>query len=187
MKSIQPARVNHLNIVLRDFDRSIDHFRNLYGAQFLVDMPQREWHAGLFQIGRVIFELFVPHDFLLNARYGAHYVGIEYQADLNEVREAIAARGMRIIRDIGPALHTHPADCCGVSFEFYSGSFHDNDWKELGGAKMRSEGYWRDQHPLGLTGLKGYTVLCATSRRRRLSFRVFSVHACWLRGASRSS
>jgi catechol 2,3-dioxygenase-like lactoylglutathione lyase family enzyme len=157
MKSIHPVRVNHLNIVVQDFDRSIDHLRELYGAEFLLDMPQREWHAGLIQIGRVIFELFVPHDFLLNARYGAHYVGIEYQADMQEVREAIAAHGIRIVRDIGVALHTDPADCFGIAFEFYSGSFHDNDWKLLGG-KMKSAEHWRAQHPLGLTGLKGYTV-----------------------------
>jgi catechol 2,3-dioxygenase-like lactoylglutathione lyase family enzyme len=157
MKSIRSTRVNHLNVVLQEFDRSVDHFRELYGAEFLLDIPQREWHAGLIEIGCVIFELFVPHDFLLNARYGPHYVGIEYQADMDEVREAIAAHGVRIARDIGPALHTHPADCFGIAFEFYNGSFHERDWKLLGG-KMKSAEYWRDQHPLGLTGLKGYAL-----------------------------
>jgi len=172
LKSIRPVRVNHLNIVLQDFDRSVDHFRELYGAQFLLDIPQREWHACLIQIGRVIFELFVPHDFLLNARYGAHYVGIEYQANMDEVRGAIASHGIRIVRDIGAALHTHPADCFGVSFEFYSGTFHHNDWKILGG-KMQSEQYWRDQHPLGLTGLKGYTVAVSDIDAAAAFFRGF--------------
>jgi hypothetical protein len=157
MTSIQCTRVNHMNLVLQDFDASVDHFRTLYGADFLMDLPQRELHACLIEIGRVIFELFVPHEFLTSVRYGPHYVGIEYQADVDVVREAVAERGIRIVRDIGVALHTHPADCFGMSFEFYGGYFHDNDWPLLGG-KMKSPAYWRDEHPLGLTGLKGYSV-----------------------------
>lgn len=158
MKSIRPVRVNHMNVVLENVEASLDHFRGLYGADLFMDMPQRELHAYLFEMGRVIFEVFVPHEFLLNARYGPHYVGIEYQADMDEVREAVAAHDIRIVRDIGVALHTHPADCFGISFEFYGGYFHDNEWDLLGGKLMRSADYWRDDHPLGLTGLKGYTV-----------------------------
>ncbi|MCB2072657.1 MAG: hypothetical protein H6917_10675 [Novosphingobium sp.] len=157
-KSIRPVRTNHMNLVLENVEASADHFRQAYGAELLADMPQRELHAYLFEIGRVIFEVFVPYEFLLNARYGPHYVGIEYQADIDEVREAIAERGIRIVRDIGLALHTHPADCFGVSFEFYGGYFHDREWDMLDGAKMLSAEYWRDEHPLGLTGLKAYTV-----------------------------
>ena len=52
--SIRPVRVNHLNVVLEDFDASIAHVRNVYGAQFMVDMPQTEMHAGLFEIGRAM-------------------------------------------------------------------------------------------------------------------------------------
>lgn len=156
-KSIHPVRVNHMNVVLEDFDTSVAHLRALYGADFLADYPQREWHACLIEMGRVIFELFVPPAFLLNARYGPLYLGIEYQADMDEVREVVAAHGIRIVRDIGLALHTHPADCLGVSFEFYGGCFHDREWEPLGGP-MKSAEYWRDEHPLGLTGLKGYTI-----------------------------
>jgi hypothetical protein len=158
MTSIRCTRVNHMNLVLQDFDASVAHFRELYGADFLMDLPQRELHACLIEIGRVIFELFVPHEFLTTVRYGPHYVGIEYQADVDVVRQAVAERGIRIVRDIGVALHTHPADCFGLSFEFYGGYFHDNDWPLLGGGKMKSQAYWRDTHPLGLTGLKGYSV-----------------------------
>jgi hypothetical protein len=155
--SIHPVRLNHLNVVLQNFDASIAHFEKLYGAEFVVDIPRTEMHAGLIEIGRVIFELFVPHEYLLNARYGPHYVGVEYQADMDIVREAIAERGIRIVRDIGEALHTHPADCFGIAFEFYGGYFHDRHWPNLGGP-IKPAAYWRDEHPLGLTGLKGYTV-----------------------------
>ncbi|MBW8755176.1 MAG: hypothetical protein JF595_13690 [Sphingomonadales bacterium] len=145
-----------MNAVLQDFDASIGHFTESFGAEFMVDMPQKEFHACLFEMGQVIFELFVPWDFLVSVRYGPHYVGLEWQADMDEVRAALTDHGVRTVRDIGLALHTHPADCFGVSHEFYSGYFHDRDWELLGG-KIKPASYWRDEHPLGLTGLKGYT------------------------------
>ena len=147
-----------MNIVLEDFDDGLRHFQDLYGAEFLSDIPQKELHAGLFETGRVIFEIFVPHAYILMSRYGPHYLGLEYQADMGVVRQAIAERGIRIIRDIGPAVHTHPEDTFGVAFEFYGDYFHDRPaWKETG-APMKSAAYWRDEHALGLTGLKGYTL-----------------------------
>jgi len=156
--SIRPVRVNHMNMVLEDVGASVAHFRDVYGADQLADMPQKELHAYLIEIGRVIFEGFVPHEFLTSARYGPHYVGVEYQADMDEVREAAAGHGIRIVRDIGLALHTHPDDCFGVAFEFYGGYFHDRAWDMLGGEKMKPASYWRDKHPLGLTGLVGYSM-----------------------------
>lgn len=155
---IHAKRVNHINVVLEDFDAGIAHFRQLYGADFFADYPLPEWHAGLVEIGRGIIEVFTPPSFLLNSRYGPHYLGIEYQADLQQVREVIAQQGLRIARDIGMALHTHPADSLGIAFEFYDGEFHDREWPLLGGGKMRPASYWREQHPLGLSGLKGYSV-----------------------------
>ena len=156
-RSIRPIRVNHMNVVLRDHDVSVVHLGEHFGAEFMSDMPQKEFHASLLEIGRVIFELFVPHDFLICARHGPHYLGLEWQADMDDVRAAVADHGLGIVRDIGLALHTDPADCFGVSHEFYSGYFHDNDWDLLGGGKIKSTDYWRDEHPLGLTGLIGYT------------------------------
>lgn len=156
-RSIRPVRVNHMNVVLRDHDASLAHLEAKFGAEFMVDMPQKEFHASLLEIGQVIFELFVPHDFLICARYGPHYLGLEWQADMDDVRAAVADHGLGIVRDIGLALHTDPADCFGVSYEFYSGSFHDNDWDLLGGGKIRSAAWWRDEQPLGLTGLVGYS------------------------------
>jgi hypothetical protein len=155
-RAIRPQRVNHMNAVLQGFDASVAHFVERYGAEFMVDMPQKEFHACLIEMGQVIFELFVPHDFLVSARLGPHYVGLEWQADIDEVRAAIADHGVRTVRDIGLALHTEPADCFGVSHEFYAGEFHTRDWPLLGGTIKPPE-YWRDEHPLGLTGFKGYT------------------------------
>lgn len=158
LRTIRPVRVNHINMVIKDFDAGIAHFRNLYGADFLADYPQAEWHAGLFEMGGVIFEPFVPPTWLLSSRYGPHYLGIEYQADMDAARAAIADHGIRIVRDIGLALHTHPADTLGVAFEFYDGGFHEREWPLIGG-RMKSADYWRDEHPLGLTGLKAVTLV----------------------------
>lgn len=156
--TIHPMGLNHFNLVLPEFHTSLNHFRTLYDADFLMDLPGEGYHAGIFEIGRVIFEIFSPAHWLMNARYGSHYLGVEYQANMDDVREAIAARGIRIVRDIGAALHTHPDDTLGVAFEFYDGTFHNNTYALLGGAPMRSAGFWEDKHPLGLTGLKSYTL-----------------------------
>lgn len=156
--SIRCLHMNHLNVVLERFDASVEHVRGLFGAQFVFDLPRPEWHAGLVVIGGVLFELFVPHEYLLNARYGPHYVGIEYQVpSVDDVRDTVLGRGIRIVRDIGIALHTHPADCFGVGLEFNHRNFHSEpnpSWLE----PMHPVGYWRDEHPLGLTGLARYSV-----------------------------
>jgi hypothetical protein len=120
---IDCVRLNHLNVVLKDFAASVGHLTQYYGAEFLLDIPQSEWHAGLITFGDVIFEIFCPHGFLLNARYGPHYIGLEYQADMTVVREVLARNNIGIVRDIGLALHTDPVDCHGIAFEFYDGSF----------------------------------------------------------------
>lgn len=155
--SIRPVRVSHPNLVLEDYDASMTHLSDLYGARLLMDMPRPAWHACLVEIGGVIIEVFAPPAFLLNSRHGPHFLGMEYEADMDEVRAAVAAHGIRIMRDLDVALHTHPADCFGVDFEFYGGSFHDNDPPHLTTTAMPIE-YWRDEHPLGLTGLKAYTL-----------------------------
>ena len=156
--SIRCLHMNHLNVVLEDFDASVEHLRERFGAQFVFDLPRPEWHAGLVVIGGVLFELFVPHEYLLNARYGPHFVGVEYQvANVDAVRDTVLGRGIRIVRDIGIALHTHPVDCFGVALEFNHGNFHADPnptWIE----PMHPAMYWRDEHPLGLTGLERYSV-----------------------------
>lgn len=158
MTAITPRRMNHLNLVLRDFDASVAHFGELYGAEFMVDIPNPTTHACLIEIGRVIFEIFIPQEWLLSSRLGAHYVGVEYAADMAQVRAAVAERGVGVVRDIGLALHTDPADTLGVAFEFYDGEFHERSWDALGGRQIHPAEYWRDAHPLGITGLKCYTL-----------------------------
>ena len=153
MTTIRPVRLNHVNLVLQDFDASVAHMARAFGAEFMLDLPNPDTHACLISIARVLFEIFTPRAWLLNARYGAHHVGIEYQADMAQVRAAIAERGIGIVRDIGVALHTDPADCLGIAFEFYEGSFHEQSWEALGGRTIREADYWAEEQPLQLTGL----------------------------------
>jgi hypothetical protein len=154
-----------MNVVLQDFDESVRHFQGKYDAELVADIPKAEYHASLVAMGGVLFELFFPSVYLFNARYGPHYVGVEYQADMDVVCRAVAERKMRIIRESryerdlagnpGYALHTHPADAFGVSYEFYHDDFHRWNWPLLGGTIKPAE-QWAS-HPLGLTGQKGYS------------------------------
>jgi catechol 2,3-dioxygenase-like lactoylglutathione lyase family enzyme len=156
-QTIRPLRLNHMNVVVEDLPASLRHFDQVYGAELMVDIPQPEMNAYLLGFGRVLFELFAPKAYLLNARYGPHYLGVEYQADMEVVRAVIAEQGLRIVRDIGIAVHTHPADGFGASFEFCGHEFVTMDWPQLGG-RIKPQEYWTNEHPLGATGLKGYTV-----------------------------
>ncbi len=157
--SISPIKLNHFNLVMPDFHASLKYFGKLYDAEFLLDIPGECQHAGLFDIGRVIFEIFSPKEWLMSARYGAHFVGVEYQADMKAVREAVKSHGIRIVRDVGLALHTHPEDTFGVAFEFYDGEFHERNYERLGNKPMRSAEYWQDAQELGLQGLKHYSLV----------------------------
>jgi hypothetical protein len=58
-KGVRVERVNHMNVVLEDFDASVAHWQELYGAEFALDIPQREWRACLMGMGGALFEFFV--------------------------------------------------------------------------------------------------------------------------------
>ena len=157
-KTLDCLHMNHINAMVEDFDKSVDHLRDLYGAQFNLDLPGAHWHACLITIGGVMFEVFAPSEYLLHARFGPHYVGIEYQVpDADEARAEVLARGMRVIRELGVAIHVHPAEAYGVAWEFFGRSFHDDpppvDYVE----PLKPSEYW-SEHPLGYTGLKRYSV-----------------------------
>ncbi len=155
---ISCLHVNHLNALVEDRDESLVHFGDLYGAQFLLDKPESEYI--LIAIGTVIFELFAPQNFLLHARLGPHYNGIEYQVpDVGEVRRELGRRGIRIVGDIDVAFYTHPADTFGVGIEFYHRNFHTDGIPNGYLEPIKPIDYWRNEHPLGCTGLKRYSLV----------------------------
>ena len=156
--TIKTKQVNHVNCVMEDYEVSLAFFQNTYDAEYLLHVGKEDAYACLFQIGRVIFEQFSPRMWLLNSRYGAHYLGIEFQVEsLDVARAALTEHKVRIARDITVAVHCHPEDCYGVSLEFWENEFHTMEYEALGGKQMQSATFWADEHPLGLTGLKGIT------------------------------
>jgi hypothetical protein len=154
-----------MNLVLQNGEETLRHVQEKYDAEIVSDLNKPEYRGILFATGSVLFEAFIPSVFLFSSRYGPHYVGVEYQANMDDVVQAVAERKMRIIRESryerdlagnpGYALHTHPADGFGVSYEFYHDDFHTWDWPMLGG-RIRPIEEW-SSHPLGLTGQQGYT------------------------------
>ncbi|KHK90421.1 VOC family protein [Novosphingobium malaysiense] len=146
-----------MNLVVGDFEAAVAHFERVYGAEFLADLPSAEFHACLLGFGGGMFELFAPNAWLLSARFGPFHLGVEYQADMNEVRDVLASHDVRLIRDLGKALHTHPDDTLGVSFEFYGLQFTEKVFPELG-RPMAPPSFWRNEHPLGLSRLKGFAI-----------------------------
>ena len=67
---IRTIRVVHLNIVHEDYDETVAHYQDLFGGMVVMDRRQPTWHACLIDIGRVLFEMFVPDEFFLHTRYG---------------------------------------------------------------------------------------------------------------------
>src|SRR5580658_802380 len=161
-KTIECLHMNHINAMVEDFDQTVEHLCGLYGAQRNLDLPGEHWQACLITIGGVMFEIFAPRQYLLHARLGPHYVGVEYQVpDVDEVRREVLARGMRVIRELDVAIHVHPAEAFGVAWEFFGRSFHDEPWPVPYADPPKPSDHWRDEHPLGLAGLKRYSVAVA--------------------------
>jgi catechol 2,3-dioxygenase-like lactoylglutathione lyase family enzyme len=153
--AIDCRHLNHINIVVRDHDATVEHFLDLFDMQHMLDMPQADFHASLLVLGNVMFEVFAPNQWLLNSRHGPHYLGLEFQADVAEARSVLEERGIGIVRDIDIAIHTDPVDSHGVAFEFYAGNFHTDSFED----QWRPIDFWRDSHALGCTGLKRYSVV----------------------------
>jgi catechol 2,3-dioxygenase-like lactoylglutathione lyase family enzyme len=159
---------NHVNMTVDSFTDAVDHFTRIHDAQFVLDMPSSVWHAGVVYFGGILVEIFEPSGLLLNARHGANYLGLEYQItpSLDVARAALAERGIRISRDIGKAIHTHPRDTFGISMELCEVNLHEMPLEDAYGEPLtiswiepwRPVSYWRDEHPLGVTGMKHCTV-----------------------------
>ena len=171
--ALELLRLSHLNAIVDGYDSAVDHLVDVLGAALHLEIPDDgESRACLISLGGVIFELFAPNDRdaergqgRLLGKFGDHYLGAEYTVpDVAVARERCAALGVRIINDPGVFFFTHPAACHGISFELW-----DQNWNDLlvegseasahfsnanGRTRMLATAeYWRDEHPLGLTGL----------------------------------
>ena len=156
---IECVHLNHINAMVEDYDAMVEGWKDIFGAQLILDLPGPDWHANLTTIGTVIFEMFVPHQTLLHSRYGPHYVGAEYVVtDVEAARAAVLGRGIRVARELGVAFHTYAGDSFGTSLEAFDKSFHSVPPPSPYLEPIKPMSYWRDEHPLGCTGLKRYSI-----------------------------
>jgi catechol 2,3-dioxygenase-like lactoylglutathione lyase family enzyme/uncharacterized glyoxalase superfamily protein PhnB len=159
--AVECFHMNHINALVEDF-ASVGRFQELYGAQFNLDLPGEHWHACLATIGGVMFEFFAPTQYLLHARFGPYYVGVEYQVpDVDAARKAAARRGLRVVRELGNAFHTHPADAFGVAWEFFDRSFQDPESPPAAYVEPIGTPEFWSRHPIGYLGLKRYSLTVA--------------------------
>jgi catechol 2,3-dioxygenase-like lactoylglutathione lyase family enzyme len=162
-RPVELVKLNHVNAIVDGYDSAVEHFVGRIGFQFnmTVGNPGEGVDACLVSLGPVIFELFAPRQRTergqgrLLALYGDHYIGAEYQvADLAVAREACAAGGLRILTDLGHVFFTHPRDCFGFSWELWDGDWHAPRPDVFSSfVPLHPDAYWRDEHPLGVTGL----------------------------------
>jgi len=149
---------NHINAIVDGYEATIEHFRDRVGFTLDRRIPDSGdgTDACLMTLGGVMFEFFAPKEKgergqgRLLARYGDHYVGIEYHVpDVASAREFATEKGVRIINDLGAAFFTYPGNSFGIAFEIYDGDFSQH---------AQPVGYWENQHPLGLAGLARLSV-----------------------------
>ena len=149
---------NHINAIVDGYEATIEHFRDRVGFTLDRRIPDSGdgTDACLMTLGGVMFEFFAPKEKgergqgRLLARYGDHYVGIEYHVpDVTSARQFAVEQDIRIINDLGAAFFTYPGNSFGIAFEIYDGDFKDH---------AQPAGYWEHEHPLGLAGLARLTV-----------------------------
>ena len=120
-------------------------------------------------LGGVLYELFAPNDRnaergqgRLLGKFGDHYLGAEYRVpDVPVARDRCGELGVRIINDRDAFFFTYPGSSHGIAFELWDDDWHNLlvEGNERFGARtertqpMPSQEHWRDEHPLGLTGL----------------------------------
>jgi catechol 2,3-dioxygenase-like lactoylglutathione lyase family enzyme len=159
---LELLKLNHVNAIVDGYQRTLDHFVGRLGFQFNLEVahPGDDIDACLVSLGPVMFELFAPRHRTergqgrLLALHGDHYIGAEYQvADVVAARAACEAAGLRILSDLGHVLFTHPRDCFGISWELWDGDWHAPRPDFAAFAPVHPDSYWRDDHPLGVTGL----------------------------------
>jgi catechol 2,3-dioxygenase-like lactoylglutathione lyase family enzyme len=163
MTQLRVAKLVHVNQLVDDFAGAGTFYADVFGAREYwrgYDEDQRR-DASLFVVGDACFELFAPVDrtSLLGAslaRFGNSWHSFEWQVpDLEEAAAALAERGIRVTTyRPGSFLMTHPADCHGLLLELCP--------LEMTGDPRIEAGWdpspWRDEHPLGMTGLHGLSI-----------------------------
>jgi hypothetical protein len=160
-------KVNHINAIMDGHEATISHFRDRFDCQLNQTMPDRGdgTDACLMTLGGVMFDFFAPKERgergqgALLARYGDHYVGIEYQVpDVAAARQVCEERGVRVINDLDTFFFTYPGSTFGISWELWDGDWHAPHPDNPRFTAVHPPSYWRDEHPMGLDGLARVSV-----------------------------
>ncbi len=148
-------RVNHINQVIDDYHRAIEHYRGLYGATLEVDF--RDAFGGgynncLLHLGATRLEIFSPIDpdssfGRQHQRYGNFWHAVAWAVPrLEDALDTLRRRGIRVVNvelDGGHRrLFADPRDTFGLTLQL-----GDAEWPEF-----------KPESPFGLEGLAGVSV-----------------------------
>ena len=124
------TRIDHISIVVEDFDRAYDFYANVLGLEVL-KVEESELHgvkAAFLKIGDMMIEIIQPlgegpiADFLEKRGPGFHHVAFEVP-DLPEALDEVDGRGLRVLGEPKPGIHggrisfLHPKDTQGTMVE----------------------------------------------------------------------
>ena len=124
------TRVDHISIVVEDFDAAYDFYANTLGLEVL-KVEESELHgvkAAFLKVGDMMVEIIHPlgdgaiADFLKKRGPGFHHVAFEVD-DLPEALDEVAGAGLRILGDPKPGIHggriafLHPKNTQGTMVE----------------------------------------------------------------------
>jgi methylmalonyl-CoA epimerase len=139
------TRVDHISIVVEDFDRAFDFYANVLGLEVL-KVEESELHgvkAAFLRVGDVMIEIIQPlgggpiADFLAKRGPGFHHLAFEVP-DLTEALVEVSGAGLRVIGDPKPGIHggrisfLHPRSTQGAMIELC-------DKKDYGSGERASE------------------------------------------------
>jgi len=124
------TRIDHISIVVEDFDRAYDFYANVLGLEVL-KVEESELHgvkAAFLKIGDMMVEIIQPlgegpiADFLEKRGPGFHHVAFEVP-DLPEALDEMVGAGIRVLGEPKPGIHggrisfLHPKDTQGTMVE----------------------------------------------------------------------
>lgn len=124
------ARVDHVSIVVEDFDRAFEFYSGLLGLEVL-KVEDSELHgvkAAFLKVGDVMIEIIQPlgegpiADFLEKRGPGFHHIAFEVP-DLPDALVEADGAGLRVLGSPKPGIHggrisfLHPKDTQGTMIE----------------------------------------------------------------------
>ena len=131
MRGVQPGRVHHVAVIVRDLDAALGFYRDRLGLPVDLVLPIESdgVRIAFLPVGESKIELVEPTDpstgvarFLERRGEGFHHVCLEV-ADINSELSRLAAEGVELIDTTarpgaeGPVAFIHPRSCHGVLVE----------------------------------------------------------------------